>query len=313
MTVAVAVASVLAVLPHLVSLRSGPPVVAAALWLLALAARAGVVLLTIGWLVILVPRSEPFVTATQWCWHAVVPYVAAHLDISGHGLASAAMLIPLAAVLLSSAATVYGVVRAARAVKAYLRRFSLGAGPRGSIIVPGRDVVLAAAGIGRPQVLVSAGALLALDDDELAVGLEHERAHIRRRHRWVLLAGALARATGRPIPGSSAALRALAFHLERDADRCALRRVGDPLALASVICKAATAALPPSAAASLGGADVAERVRELVDGSTRRRRPPVSRHVRALCAVALAVAVAVPAQMGLALPPATEQARHCPA
>jgi len=262
--------------------------------------------------VLVVPRSEPFVGATQWCWHAAVPYVAAHLDISGHGVGDTAVLVPLAGVLLSAAATVYGVVRAGRAVRGYLRRFALGAGPRGSVIVPGRDVVLAAAGISRPRVVVSAGALLALDDDELAVGLEHERAHIRRRHRWVLLAGALARAIGRPIPGSSAALRELAFHLERDADRCALRRVRDPLALASVICKAATGGLPSSAVASLGGADVAERVRELVDGSPPRRLV-ATRPVLAVCTVALAAALAVPAEGALALPPATEQARHCPA
>ena len=53
------------------------------------------------------------------------------------------------------------------------------------------ELLVAAAGLRRPRVLVSAGALLALDDDELEASLEHERGHIARRHRYVLVVSEL--------------------------------------------------------------------------------------------------------------------------
>jgi hypothetical protein len=44
---------------------------------------------------------------------------------------------------------------------------------------------------------------------------------------------------GRPVPGTRAALRGLLLSLDRDADEFAVARTGDPLALASAICKVA--------------------------------------------------------------------------
>jgi Zn-dependent protease with chaperone function len=309
---AVALLGALILLPYALDLRGATPARAAAIWFIALVARAAVILLALVWIAVALPRTDPFIAATQWCWHAIVPFVAAHLDIQGHGVGDIALLVPLAAAALSAAATAYGVLRAAHAVRSYLRRFSLGRGPRASVIVPGREIVLAATGISRPQVLVSAGALLELDDGELAMGLEHEWAHIARRHRWVLFAGALARAVGRPIPGSTAALRELSFHLERDADRCALDRLDDRLALASVICKAAMTTVPSTAAASIGGADAAARVRELMDDRGVKGRPAAAGRIIAMCLAAAMVAVALPAQGAVALPAAPDEIRHCP-
>ena len=105
------------------------------------------------------------------------------------------------------------------------------------MIVPERGVVLAAAGVSRPRVVVSTGALLALDDEELAAGLAHEQAHIARRHRWILLYAEACRGLSVFFPGARHAVRHLSHHLERDADAWALRR-HDRLALASAICKA---------------------------------------------------------------------------
>jgi Zn-dependent protease with chaperone function len=308
-----ATAVAMTVLPHALQLRRAWPFVAAALWLTSLLARAATVVLVSTWIVLLVPRSGAFLAATQWCWHAVVPYVAAHLQLTGHGVGDAALWLPLGAVGASVVVTLYAIVRACRAVRRYLRRFAMGPGPRGSVIVPGRDVVLAAAGIARPKVLVSAGALLQLDDEELAVGLEHERGHIARRHRWLLLTGTLARAVGRPIPRAKTALAELRFHLERDADRWALSRLDDRLALASVICKAAVTAIPSTAATPLGGSDVVARVRELTGDPTGPTRS-TWRTVRlaAVCAVAAAVAIASPVAGAMTLPPATGEVRHCP-
>jgi hypothetical protein len=298
---------VLVALPHALALRGSTPGWAATLWLAELVARAVVVLLAIAWLVVVVPGSDLFVGATRWCWHAVLPYLATHLRFSGHGVGDAALLIPALAVAVSGLAAGHGVMRATAAVQRYLRRSAVGSGPGGSVIVPGPEVLLAAAGIARPRVVVSAGALLQLDDEELAAGLEHERGHIARRHRWLLLAGELARGVGRPIPGSSRALRELSFHLERDADRWTLRRRHDRLALASVICKAATTAVPLAAVASLGGADVTARVRELMGEAPARSRPgrgAIARVV-AVCLVAGAVGTAIDVPGAFAVPAAS--------
>ena len=145
-----------------------------------------------------------------------------------------------------------------------LVRTPLGRGPENSVIVGGDDVVLAAAGLARPTLVISAGALARLDDAELAAAIAHERAHIRRRHRYVLLYAELCRVLGRPLPGTAHAVRQLRFHIERDADRSAVRGRADRLALASAICKAATGATTRAGMAALGGDGTAARVRELL-------------------------------------------------
>jgi Zn-dependent protease with chaperone function len=133
-------------------------------------------------------------------------------------------------------------------------------------------MLVAAAGLVRPRVLVSAGALLALDDDELDASLDHERGHIARGHRYVMLVCELARALGRFIPGTRTAARELLFHLERDADRFALSRRHDPTALASAICKAALHRPPQGLTLALGGGNVVtRRVVQLLDAAPLRR------------------------------------------
>jgi beta-lactamase regulating signal transducer with metallopeptidase domain len=173
-------------------------------------------------------------------------------------------------------------------------RAPLGRGPQGSVIIGGDDVVLAAAGLARPTLVVSAGALARLDDAELAAAIAHERAHIRRYHRYVLLYAELCRVLGRPLPGTARAVRQLRFHIERDADRSAVRERADRLALASAICKAATGATTRAGMAALGGDGTAARVRELLQdvavGGPRGLRPLAV----AVTAVAVAAALSLP-------------------
>jgi beta-lactamase regulating signal transducer with metallopeptidase domain len=124
----------------------------------------------------------------------------------------------------------------------------------------------------RPRVVVSAGALVALDDEELSASLEHERGHIARGHRYVLLLAELAGALGRFLPGSRSAARELLFQLERDADRFALAHRQDPAALASAICKAAQHEPPRGVTLALGGGGVVtRRVRQLLENAPLRR------------------------------------------
>ena len=77
----------------------------------------------------------------------------------------------------------------------------------------GREVIVAAAGIRAPRVVVSAGALTTLDDAELEAGLQHEWGHVLRRHRFLSLLGQGCRAVSRFLPGGERALASLQLHL----------------------------------------------------------------------------------------------------
>ena len=288
MTAALAATMVgVVVLPHLLDLRVAPPPAAIALWLSSLLMRALLVLAAVLALVLIVPQTAVFAAITHWCWHTVLPILATHLGLDGHRLGDAAVVVPAVGLSVSLLWAAAGLVRAARAVGTFVRRARLAAGPDDSVIIGGADVVVAAAGLRRPRVLVSAGALACLDDEELAASLAHERGHIARGHRWVLLAAELARSFGRVIPGTRTAVRQLSFHVERDADRWALRRRHDPLALASAICKAAVGGLAPGFALNSLGGDGAGLIERRVDELTGEPRRDCARRRRGFAAVAV--------------------------
>jgi Zn-dependent protease with chaperone function len=252
-------------LPHSLDQTRLSPGAGVVLWAGVLALRAALAAGAVAIVVLLVPATELFQLLTHWCVHAVVPFLATHLGFDGHRLGDAAVLVPALVIAISVVSSGFAAWRGARMVRAWLRSNSLGAGPRASLIVCDREIVLAAAGLRAPKVVVSAGALLSLDDDELAAGLEHEWGHIAHRHRFVALAGQLLRAISRFLPGSTRALELLRFHLERDADEFAVGRTGNPKALASAICKTAGAPATANAAfAGLGGSGTPDRVRILL-------------------------------------------------
>jgi Zn-dependent protease with chaperone function len=267
--------------PHLISLERASPSVAVATWFSALMLRAAAVAFAVIFAFVVAPATDIFHAVTHLCWHTVVPLVTTHLRVSGHGLADLATLLPVLVVLASATSVAVGIARATRRVRRLVSA-SIGPGPRNSIIVAGRDIVLAAAGIRRPRVIVSAGALALLDDAELGAGLDHEHGHIARHHRWVLVAGQLAHAVARPMPGSRTALSELTYHLERDADRFALDRHHAPSDLASAICKAAGAGRNLSPALSLAGGGAVRRVRHLLADEGAPRDSAVPRLVAAV-------------------------------
>ncbi len=302
-------------MPHAIDLRTTAPTVAVALWMSALLLRAVAGCALVFSLVVLLPQTQLFNAITHWCWHTVLPLLATHMGLDGHRLGDAAAILP-ALVLAGSAGSVgWGIASATRSLRRLLRRHALGPGPGNSVIVGGRDVMLAAAGLLHPRIVVSAGALTALDDEELAAGLEHERGHIARQHRYLLLLGAMCRASSCFAPGGRHALTQLAFHLERDADRFALRR-HDRFALASAICKAATLRHADPAFATLGGTGVVERLRQLLDGHNHRRgggSTALSLLAILMVAASAASAVLVPAA-GYAAANRVDRAqelRHC--
>jgi hypothetical protein len=285
-------------LPHALRLHRVPPFTAVALWLSSLALRAFACLLAAISLVVLLPRTGLFVALTHWCAHVALPARESPLAVEGHGIAQLALYAPAAVLGASLAWMCVASVRDARAAQHLIAEHAVGRGPRDCLIVGGSDVVFAVAGLVHPRIMVSAGALTALDDDELTAGLNHEAGHIARRHRFVMLLAVELRALGRPVPGGGRALRELAFHLERDADRWALRQEDDRAALASVICKAATAERSaPPAVERLDGGNVPERLGQVLGtcaGSTPR--------IRALCTALATGTVMLSLLVGAAVP-----------
>lgn len=286
--------------PHLLSLRRAEPAVAIALWSASLTLRALLGLFVALWLILYMPATELFSIMAHWCWHGALPLMATHLGLSGHRVVDAAIVLP--ALLLATSLMWVGFAswRVARGVRRVVAMSAIGAGPRDSVIVGGPEVLVAAAGVARPRVLVSAGALTQLDDEELAAALDHERGHIAHRHRFVLMHAQICRAAARFVPGTRLATRELSLHLERDADRWALRR-HDRFALASAILKAAGSRAPlvaSGAVASLAGeSGVEARLGELVG------RPPSSSLRRGALRAIAAFAVVLTVGVAGAVPP----------
>ena len=256
--------------PHLLPQERLAPLAGTCLWLATLVLRAALAVLVATSLIFYVPATALFQLVTHWCIHAVVPFVSTHLGFSGHQLGDAATLVPALVLSASALSGIFGIWQGARAVKRWLGRGAVGQGPDGSVIVGGPEIVVAAAGLRSPRIVVSAGALTRFDDAELRAGLEHERGHISRRHRFLALVAQLALALGRLVPGSKRASAWVDFHLERDADAYALKRTGDPMALASAICKSAETKLSGVAigwASLAGGGPTTKRLQLLVAGA----------------------------------------------
>lgn len=285
---AVVVLLVALALPHALPLERVSPAAAAAVWLAALGLRAVLVLgLALAALLIL-PATPLFERVEEW---------------SVHPVAHAAALAPPALLALSVVAFVAGLARGGAVLRRELARRSLGLGPGGSVVIAGRELVVAVPGLGRRRIVLSDRALAELDGPELEACLAHETGHLRHGHRAAALAGSLLVALGRPVPGARVALRGLLLSLERDADEYAVARTGDPLALASAICKVADGSARRRAQGLALGLDGAggthARLDGLLAGGRRRGSAPLERLVL-VAAVALSVLLLV-AVAGLGL------------
>jgi Zn-dependent protease with chaperone function len=308
--------------PYLLDSNAIRPATGIAIWLSVLLLRAALVVLAVVAAVLYMPGVQPFHLATHWCLHAVVPFFATHLGASGHGIGGTLAALLGLGLVLSAASALLAVLRAARSVRRWLRRGALGDGPGDSVVVGGEDVLVAAAGIRGARIVVSAGALTALDEGELTASLEHERGHIARRHSYIALTGSVASALARALPGSADALRRLHYCLERDADEYAVDRIGDPLALASAICKVALdrpEREPSPVLAGLSGCGAPARLRLLLDRSAARPRPGIDLAARGLvagvAALVLTAGVLAPglARAGVASTDGVGAAHHaCP-
>ncbi len=305
------------VIPHALPLGRVSPRLAAGVWLGSLALRALIALVVIAAVIALGPATGAFAALTRWCWHLVLPLFPEHVGLSGDAFGHVVTLAPAAVLGASGLSAAWAVSRAATGVRRLVRDRAVGSGPQETVILEGRDVLIAAAGLLRPRIVVSAGALTDLDDAELAASIEHERGHVAHQHRYAMLCGQLFRAVSCLLPAGRIALCELAFHLERDADEYALTRSPDRLALATAICKA----LPPSSSTSSmmalsGGSPLPRRIRALADGA--QPRPRGATRAAAVCVLVTSTLVV---SLGVSLPPfaadgllqlSTAAARDCP-
>jgi len=151
----------------------------------------------------------------------------------------------------------------------------------------------------RSRVVLSRGTLSALDSDELAAILQHERAHLRARHDLVLEAFTAVHTAFPRFVRSGSALTAVRLLVELLADDAAVRAAGPrPLARALVTCACSPT---PAGALAAGGPTTVVRVRRLSG-------PPNSLacSVAAYCAAA---AILVIPTLAVAIPWLTELQR----
>ena len=299
----------LVVLPHLLPLHRVAPASAAAVWLLTLGLRAMIAVGAAIFVFLYLPSAGLLHVATHWCFHTLAPLLTEHLGMRGHSLADVASLLPGLTLAASLLWVAFGLARASVRLRLFLRRRARGSGPLGSTIVDEDAVFVAVTGVGRGEIVVSRAALESFDGDELAASVAHERGHLLRGHRPVLVVGRILAALGRPIPGTRSVERELGFSLERDADEYAVRETRDPLALASAICKTVGAPAVPVVIGLRGRSSLLLRLDYLIEGGQQQAAAGLERTTRvlagALAVSVLLLTVAVPALAFGASPPAT--------
>ncbi|HEX2284500.1 MAG TPA: M56 family metallopeptidase, partial [Mycobacterium sp.] len=144
----------------------------------------------------------------------------------------------------------------------------------------------------RSRVVVSEGTLTALEDNEIAAILSHERAHLRARHDLVLEMFTAVHAAFPRFVRSASALDAVRLLIEMLADDAGVRAAGPtPLARALVACAAGHT---PSGALAAGGPTTVLRVRRLCGRGNSRILAAGAYLAAAAVLVVPTVAVAVP-------------------
>jgi Zn-dependent protease with chaperone function len=288
---AVALSLPAALVPHVLPLHRASPITGAAVWMLALLLRALVVVCLATAIFTQVAHWGLVEAALAWCWHEVLPDVPSWLGFAEDPVAHAVVAVPAVVLAVALIAQAFGLLRAWAGLRRRLAA-PVGAAPAGTTLIADDEVVVAVTRLGRGRVLVSERAVEVMDAEELAAGVAHEVAHIRRRHRPVLLSASILATIARPLVGTRIAERELCFQLERDADAYVVDRLHDPLSLASAICKVAGANAPSGATSLSGRGAVTRRLAELLDGRGIRSKR-VERAARALAATLAALVVAV--------------------
>jgi Zn-dependent protease with chaperone function len=158
-----------------------------------------------------------------------------------------------------------------------------------AVEIPAEASLCFVAGIRRPRVLVSSGAVARLSDADLRAALLHERAHLRRSDGLKAAAVSLAAECG--IRPPARALRLYRLGREAAADAEAARVVGGD-ALAELLVRFARSSASVPAAVQLAEREhLAVRVRLLLEGT--QEAPPEEATARSRAAWRIATALAL--------------------
>lgn len=176
---------------------------------------------------------------------------------------------------------------------------------RGALVIE-HPAALAYCLPGRHQaVVVTSGALEALDDEQLSAVLAHEHAHLRGRHHLVLAAAAAAERAFPGVPVFRQARLQMTRLVEMLADDVATRQ-SDRLTLATALVELADVSAP-EATLGAGGDAAIVRVRRLAAPAN-----PLGAPTAALLAVLTVVVLAAPALILAAPALAAVGADYCP-
>lgn len=143
------------------------------------------------------------------------------------------------------------------------------------------------------RIVVTSGALQRLTDDQLALVLRHERAHVRQRHDLVLAWSQTTAKAFPRVPLFATARSESARLVELLADDTAIGQGGNRLVLADALLTLSSSPTPAAALAA-GGSSAGARVRRLINPDKPLGRLGVTLvAAAAICALLLPVAVAV--------------------
>jgi Zn-dependent protease with chaperone function len=147
-------------------------------------------------------------------------------------------------------------------------------GPGGSIVLDTAERTVYCVAGRPPTIVVTRGALDALDDAQLAAVLAHERAHLSGRHHLLIAAS---RSVAMVLPRLrlfEAGAAAIGRLVEMRADDVAVRRHPGPTLVAALLALAGVGPLPGAALAA-SGVGIADRVERLLSPPDSRLVTPV--------------------------------------
>jgi Zn-dependent protease with chaperone function len=147
-------------------------------------------------------------------------------------------------------------------------------GPGGSVVLDTAERTVYCVAGRPPTIVVTRGALDALDDAQLAAVLAHERAHLSGRHHLLIAAS---RSVASALPRLrlfEAGAAAIARLVEMRADDVAVRRHPGPILVTALLALAGVGPLPAAALAA-SGVGVADRVERLLTPPDSRLVTPV--------------------------------------
>jgi Zn-dependent protease with chaperone function len=219
-----------------------------------------------GGLALMVPSVRVSTDLARLLASCVMALRAQYAHPGGAALTGAGAVLALAVLARVTWCIARALVLAARARRHHRLRLSLVAAPApqfGAFIVPHHEPAAYCLPGPRGRIVLTTGALGALDDGQLRAVLAHERAHLRGRHHLlVTLAGALSSAFPR-VPAFRIACGQVARLAELRADDAA-SAAAPRLAVAGALLSM-SAGTPAAALGAAGTADAA-RVRRLIDG-----------------------------------------------